>query len=55
MNIMNLSSAAFSFRFYDTYMNFMFENIQLSKKEWKKSEFSVFAQVNSTVFASFEF
>ena len=57
MNIMNLSSAAFSFRFYDTYMNFMFENIQLSKKEWKKSEFSVFAQaqLNSTVFASFEF
>ena len=55
MNIMELSWVAFSFRFYDTYMNFMFENIQLSKKEWKKSEFSVFAQPNSTVFASFEF
>ena len=55
MNFMDLSTAALSFRFCDTYMNFMFENIELSKKEWKKSEMAVFDNVNSTVYASFEF
>ena len=55
MNMMDISTAAFSFRFFDTYMNFMFENMELAKKEWKKGEMSVFDHVNSTVYASFEF
>ena len=55
MNFMDLSTAALSFRFCDTYMNFMFENTKLSRKEWKKSEMEVFVKVNSTVYASFEF
>ena len=37
------------------YMNFMFKNIQLSKKGWKKSEMASFDHTNSTVYASFEF
>ena len=54
-NDIDVSVAAFSFRFCDTYMNFMFENIQLSRKEWKKAEVSVFDKQNSLVYASFEF
>ena len=55
MNFMDLSTAALSFRFCDIYMNLMFENIQLSRKEWKKAEVSVFDKQNSLVYASFEF
>ena len=55
MNPLDLSSAALSFRFYDTYMNFMFENIQPTKKEWKRSELAIFDHLYSTVYASFEF
>ena len=55
MNMMDISTAAFSFRFCDTYMNFMFENVELAKKEWEKAEMSVFDHINSTVYASFEF
>ena len=36
-------------------INFMFKNIQLSKKGWKKSEMASFDHTNSTVYASFEF
>ena len=55
MNIMDISTAAFSFRFSDTYMNFMFENMEFTKREWKNPEMSVFDHVNSTIYASFEF
>ena len=39
MNIMDVSTAVFSFRFYDTYMNFMFENTHIAKKNWEKVVF----------------
>ena len=55
MNMMDISTAAFSFRFSDTYMNFMFENMEFTKREWKNPEMSVFDHVNSTIYASFEF
>ena len=55
MNMMDISTAAFAFRYCDTYMNFMFEKMGLTKKEWKKKDLSVFDHVNSTVYASFEF
>ena len=55
MNIMDVSVAAFSFRFCDNYMSFMFENMQLTKKEWQKADISIFDPINSRVCASFEF
>ena len=55
MNIMDVSDAAFSFRFCDTYMNFLFENLQVTSKKWQNAEMSVFDTVNSTVYVSFQF
>ena len=55
MNIMNLSMMALGFRYYDTYMKFMFEGMELTRKEWRKGELSVFGFSSCTVYASFEF
>ena len=54
-NIMDLSTAVFSFRFYDTYMNFMFENTKIAKKEWKKADLALFDNANTRIEVSFEF
>ena len=42
MSIMDLSTAALSFRLCDTFMNFMFEKEQVKRKSWKKAEMAVF-------------
>ena len=55
MNIMNLSMMALGFRYYDTYMKFMFEGKELTRKEWKRGELSVFGFSSCTVYASFQF
>ena len=55
MNIMDISAVAFGFRYCDTYMKFMFESREVTKKEWKKAEMSVLGFSNNTVYASFEF
>ena len=55
MNIMDVSDAAFSFRFCDTYTNFLFEKMEVTSKQWKKADMSVFDTVNSTVYVSFQF
>ena len=55
MNIMDISKVAFGFRYCDTYMKFMFESREFTKKEWKKAEMTVFGFSNNTVYASFEF
>ena len=54
-NIMDLSTAVFSFRFYDTYMNFMFENTQIAQKKWKKADLALFDNANTRIEVSFEF
>ena len=55
MNHMNISMMAFSFRYCDTFMNFMFESVEFTKREWEKAEMSVFGFSSCTVYASFEF
>ena len=53
-NDIDVSVTAFSFRFCDTYMNFMFENMEVTSKEWKKAEMSVFTQF-PLLYGSFQF
>lgn len=54
MNDIDVSVAAFSFRFCDTYMDFMFENMQATSKEWKKGELSVLTPY-PLLYVAFEF
>ena len=54
MNDFNVSDEALSFRFCDTYMNFMFENTQIAKKTWKKADLALFDNANTRIEVSFE-
>ena len=54
MGAMDLSEAVFNARFCNNYMGFVFENVQVKKKEWRKAELSTFERTTSIIHASFE-
>ena len=54
MGAMDLSEAVFNARFCNDYMSFMFENVQVKKRKWRKAELSAFERASSIIHASFE-